>query len=336
MTLTSRARLERTLEAHGTEFEFVQVLRILKRMYPDRAAVGGWDNPADEVARFSVPPTLAFPSSQVARLTLPLPGDPVPAKLAVRFFGLTGPQGVLPHVYTEHAGARSRARDNAFRDFLDLFHHRSLSLFYRAWESTRTAIASERGAEDRLRRHLLDIAGAGTDALRRQRDVPEAVIAAYAGLLALRSRPAAGMVQLIAGTFHVKVSIEQFVGEWRPVRDQGQVRLDDDGLDGQLGAAVIGNAVYDPHARVRLRLGPLSRRQFDDFLPGGRFHEDLCRLARLYADDQVGVEAQLVLARDEVPGASLGVTDAPRLGFGSWLRARPPVHDADDVRLTLC
>ena len=68
------------------------------------------------------------------------------------------------------------------------------------------------------------------------------------------------------------------------------------GWTGSLGAAVIGDAVYDPHARVRLRLGPLSRRQFDDFLPGGRFHAGGCaRLARLYADDQVGVEAQLVL-----------------------------------------
>ncbi len=354
-----RVALERALSAHGTGFDFVQATRLLMRLYPEKAAIGGWDDPAREVVRYSVPPSFAFPASEIAKLDMPMmpvapvaPGEKpttviaaaaaasasprTQARMAVRFLGATGPQGVLPHVYTAHAASRARVRDTAFRDFLDLFHHRVLSLFYRAWERHHPMVSAERGDEDRLRAHLLDMVGAGTAGVRAQSVVGADTLAYYAGLLALRTRPAIGLAQLIADHFRVPATVEQFVGEWQPLRHGGQCALGDDGFDGQLGAAVVGNAVYDPLAKVRLRLGPLTRAQFDAFLPGGGSYESLRQLARLYADDQVGVEAQLVLQRDEIPGATLGTQGSPALGFGSWLRAKPPVRDADDVRLTLC
>ena len=355
----NRARLERALSEEGTSFEFVQAMRLLMRLYPERAAIGGWDDPAREVVRLSVPPSLDFPPSEIAQLDLPdsdgrvassgVPGGAASlratttrkvarsqAAMSVRFFGLTGPQGVLPHVYTVHAAARVRARDTAFRDFLDLFHHRLLSLFYRAWERHRTTVSAERGAEDRIRSHLLDIAGAGTAGVRKQSAVGADTLAYYAGLLALKTRPAVALAQLVADHFGVATSVEQFVGQWQPLRHGGQLSVGADDDDGVLGAAVVGDAIFDPMARVRLRIGPLSRAQFDAFLPGGRSHEALRQLARLYSDDQVGVEAQLVLARDDIPAAAVGVLGAPVLGFGTWLRSRPPARDADDVRLLLC
>lgn len=342
-----RAVLERTLTEQGTQFEFFQAMRLLMRLYPEKAAVGGWEDPAREVVRLSVTPTLAFPPSEITQLTLPVTppaaGEEVTkgkskrqAQMAIRFLGMTGPQGVLPHVYTEHAMVRARARDTAFRDFLDLFHHRLLSLFYRAWERHRTAVASERGAEDRVRSHLLDLAGVGTPELQTRATLPVNTIAYYAGLLAMRTRPAIGLAQLVSDYFQVAVSVEQFVGDWQPLRNGGQVSIGADNADGMLGMGVIGNAVFDSLSRVRLRVGPLTRAQFDAFLPGGASHDALCRLARFYADDQAGVEAQLVLAKDQVPAAALGMSGAPVLGFGTWLRAKPAARDTDDVRLTLC
>jgi type VI secretion system protein ImpH len=349
-----RTALAGALATDGTTFEFVQAMRLLMRLYPKRAAIGGWDDPAREVVRLAVPPSLAFPPSEIARLDLP-PGAvdapdastaTQPARMSVRFLGLTGPQGVLPHLYTEHAATRTRAKDTAFRDFLDLFHHRALSLFYRAWERYRTTVTAERGGEDRLRAHLLDFVGVGTSGVQRASAVDMDTLAFFSGLFALRSRPALGLAQLVGSAFEVPASVEQFVGQWQSLRHGGQLNVGSETDDGQLGFGVVGDAVFDPMARVRLRLGPLTRAQFDSFLPGGSSHARLRELARLYVDDQVGVEVQLVLARAHVPATQLGVATAgdasapastpPTLGFGSWLRARPRRDDADDVRLTLC
>jgi len=337
----ARRRLEGVLEREGTGFEFFQLMRLLQRMHPDRDPVGGWSDPRGEVARMHVIPTLAFPPSEISGVEITSSGprrkrrDNEPARVGVRFFGLVGPQGVLPQGYTEYAAGRARARDTGLRDFLDLFHHRLLSLFYRAWERHHTSVALERGDEDRIHAHLLDLVGAGNAIGQRKSVLPPDTMAYYAGLLALRSRPALGLAQLVSDYFGVTATVEQFVGEWRMLPDGGQVCLGDDDADGRLGQAVIGSAVYDPHSRVVLRLGPLSRAQFDTFLPQGRHHKVLKSLAQFYADDEVGVDAQLVLARDEVPSASLGTSTSPRLGFGTWLRNRTPTRDPDDVLLRL-
>jgi len=339
-TVPRQRRLERALQRSGPEFSFFQAVRLLHRLSPKRAPIGGWADPATEAVRFGVPPSLAFPLSEIATLDLPeaeAGGAPArrPARMGVRFFGLTGAQGVLPHGYTEHASARARAKDTAFRDFLDLFHHRLLSLFYRAWERYRPMLAAERGEEDRLRSHLLDLVGVGTPAIQAASPIPPDVLAHYAGLLASRTRSALGLAQLAMDYFGVEATVEQFVGEWRPLSGGGQLCLGDEGLDGTLGAAVVGDAVYDPHAAIRLRLGPLPRRQFRAFLPGGPDHPRLQDLIRCYVAGQVQVRVRLVLRQGEATRATLGGPDAPTLAFGTWLGGRHRTTDPDDVEFPM-
>jgi type VI secretion system protein ImpH len=48
-----------------------------------------------------------------------------------------GPSGVLPYNYTELVIDRLRNKDRALAEFLDIFHHRMISLFYQAWEKYR-------------------------------------------------------------------------------------------------------------------------------------------------------------------------------------------------------
>ncbi|MGZ8411667.1 MAG: type VI secretion system baseplate subunit TssG [Gemmatirosa sp.] len=348
-----RAALLRMMRREPTSFAFMQAVRLLGRLRPDRAAVGGWADPADEVARFGVHPSLGFPPAEIQSIDLPestnggTPDDGPPARFAVNFFGLTGPQGVLPHVYTEHVAARTRARDTAMRDFLDLFHHRALSLYYRAWQQGHVATAHETGQHDRLYEHLLDIAGVGSAGLRERLPAADEALAFYSGLLAGRVRHADGLARIVGDYFAVPTEVEQFAGEWRRVDVGGQVTLGAPLDAGRLGFGILGDAAWDAEARVRLRLGPLTRPQFDAFLPGGDAHSTLVALARLYADDQVGVDAQLVLLRGAVAGCTLGApvsggpaqaapAGAPRLGRGSWLASRPMPRDPDDTVLTLC
>jgi type VI secretion system protein ImpH len=346
-----RARLLRAMRREPTSFAFTQAVRLLSRLRPERAPVGGWADPADEIARFGVHPSLGFPPSEIQALEVPESADGAgrddgpPARFVVNFFGLTGPQGVLPHVYTEHVAARTRARDTAMRDFLDLFHHRALSLYYRAWQQGHFATAHETGRQDRLYEHLLDLAGVGTAGLRERLPAHDEALAFYAGLLATRARPADGLARLVGDYFDVPAEVEQFVGEWRRVDAGGQCTLGEWRDAGRLGFGVLGDAAWDAQARVRLRLGPLTRAQFDAFLPGGEAHAALVSLARLYADDQVGVDAQLVLLRGAVAGCTLGApatrdssppAGTPRLGRGSWLASRPMPRDPDDTVLTLC
>jgi type VI secretion system protein ImpH len=328
--------LDAELRERATAFEFFQAVRTLERLLPHRTPVGGFGEPHDEIVRFTVHPDLAFPASEIYALDLPPDGGQ--ARLAVTFIGLTGPQGVLPYAYSELVAERVRARDTSLRAFLDLFHHRIISLFYRAWEKYRFQVSHERDRRDLLTQHLKDLIGLGVEGLQDRLGIRDEALLFYAGLLGPGQRSAAALQQLIADYFGVPATVEQFVGGWYRLTTETQcaVGLDEDASE-QLGlGAVVGDEVWDPQARVRLRLGPLTRQQYDQFLPGGDAHQPLRTLTRFFSGDQLDFEVQLVLVRDEVPGCVLGEqTPGTPLGWCTWMRSRPFRRDPDDTVLTL-
>jgi type VI secretion system protein ImpH len=61
--------------------------------------------------------------------------------VTVNFLGITGPQGALPTHYTQLLLRIARegrgAERTALRDWLDLFNHRLVALYFRAWEKYR-------------------------------------------------------------------------------------------------------------------------------------------------------------------------------------------------------
>lgn len=331
--------LESRLRRLPSAFSFFQAVRLLERLRPGKSQVGGFGDPADEVVRFTTPVTIAHPAAEISQIELP-EEEGERASMVVDFMGLTGPSGVLPHAYTMLVWERERARDNALHDFLDLFHHRAVSLFYRAWRKYRFTVAAESGSGDALSSHLVDLAGLGLDAVRKSLSVPEGAVAFYAGLLSLQPPGAIALEQLLEDYFRVPVDVEQFTGGWSPLMRRDLTAIDDEGLgpSGALGGgAVVGDEVWDPQDGVRIRIGPLSREQFDAFLPTGAEHERLRALTRLMSRGQVNVEAQLVLSRDAVPGLVLGRErdEEQRLGWTTWIRSVPFRRDPDEATFTL-
>ena len=328
--------LEQTLRDDPNSFGFFQAIRLLERLRPDRAPVGGFDHPDREVARFGANTSVAFPASEIQTLDLDVEG---PARVVVNFMGLNGPQGQLPLTYSLMVQDRERERDTALRDFLNLFNHRMLSLFYRAWEKTHFTVAHERDRSDPFTLHLLDLTGVGLEALRHRLPVPDETLIFYSGLLGIPSRPAVALERLLADHFAVPVTVEQFVGAWYPLDVPTQCELGDEAsASSRLGeGAVVGDEIWDQQARIRVRIGPLPRARYDEFLPGGAAHEPLRALTRFFGNDLMDVDVQLVLARDEVPGCVLGADDesATPLGWCTWLRTAPLAHDPDETILTL-
>jgi type VI secretion system protein ImpH len=327
--------LEEKLWENPTSFEFFQAVRVLERLLPERQPVGVFADPSAEVVRFSVNPDTAFPASEIQGLE---PGNGAPPRLTVNFMGLTGPEGVLPYDYSLLITERLRHRDRTLRDFFDLFHHRIISLFYRAWEKYRFAVSHERNRHDRLTLHLKDLLGLGVPALQQRLTVRDEALLFYTGLFGPQQRSAAALQQLLADYFGVPCEVEQFVGGWYPLSETTQCTLGDEGdASEQLGwGAVAGQEVWDPQARVRLRLGPLTRSQYDQFLPTGEAYEPLRTLTRFFCGEQFDFEVQLILARDDVPPCTLGA-DAPGipLAWCTWMRTREFSRDPDDTILML-
>jgi type VI secretion system protein ImpH len=318
--------------------QFFQAVRLMERLYPERNPVGLFVSPTSEVVQFSSVPTLAFPASEIQDLQFGKDGQP---KLFVNFMGLCAATGVLPHPYTEFLLERVRAKDRGPGEFFDIFNHRIIALFYRGWQKYRFYIAYERtgASDDVISARLLDLIGLGTKGLTHRMDIEDEACLYYAGLLSARRPTAQGLKQLLEDYFDVPVYVEQFTGTWNRLPPGNLTFLRDSGaFCERLGmGTIVGDEVWDQHGTVTIRLGPMNFERYQEFLPGANACRELQAWLRIYANREFDFIIQLVLEREETPGATLGEDSrqAPRLGWVSWIKNRPLGRDPDEATYRL-
>ena len=324
------------ISEHPSDFEFFQLVRLMTRLAPKSAPVGGFADPAKETVRFTAEPTLSFPPTEVRSLDFDADGPP---RLAVHFFGLIGALGVLPTQYTELVRERERSGDNALGEFFDLFQHRMLSLFVRAWERQRPGIGFERGADEPFQRILMSLIGLGTPGLAGRQAMSDQALVYYAGLLSQMPRSSSALEQIISEYFDSECEVIPFAGAWRPIDRDAQTRFRDrPGESESLGrGAVVGDEVWDQQSVIRLRLGPLPLVQYLEFLPGRSAYAPLRSLVKFFCGEDLDAEVQLVLKREETPRAGLDTEEgaSPQLGWVSWMFAKPLDRDPDETVLRL-
>lgn len=333
--------LERILFEEGYRFDFFQAVRLFERLYPQRRPVGRDAKPAQETVRFRSHPSLSFPPSQIYEITRPADGSR-PAEMTVAFLGLTGPSGVLPRHYTELLIERMRQKDHALREFLDLFNHRFISLFFRAWEKYHFPIGYERAASsqegyDPFTLCLFDLMGMGTKGLQERLGVEDETLLFYAGLMAQHPRSASALEGLLTAYFEVPIQTVQFAGQWLPLAEKDRSRLGASEANSTLSVnAVLGSRVWDQQAKFMLRVGPLSFAQFSEFLPSGMAFQPLVQLTRFFVGQEFDFDVRLVLKAAEVPRCRLGETgpNPARLGWSTWLKSREFSHDVEHATLT--
>ncbi len=164
----------------------------------------------------------------------------------------------------------------------------------------------------------------------------------YGGLLSCRPRSAIGLRAILLDYFGLGVEILQFRGRWLALEPSSQSRLAEGKAAKRLGVdAVIGERTWDIQGLFRVRLGPLTLKQFREFMPdrtrasgkGGGAAFKLANLVRLYAGPEFDFEVQLVLKAAQVPPCRLpeGRATGAILGWDSWLISGPMDVDADDA-----
>ncbi|MBL8825106.1 MAG: type VI secretion system baseplate subunit TssG [Planctomycetia bacterium] len=346
--------LEQKLFEQPTSFDFFQtvfILEVLHRgQHSSRIEI-------EEQFRLKTFPSLVFPSSSVKflRKKLHLVNKP---HIYVNFLGLIGPQGALPLHYTLKVLAASKLvkedglSTSPLQEWLDLFNHRFLTLFYRAWEkyrfpvayfhSNRLGIHQEKTAgkilsqTDDFTQALFSLIGLGVPGLRNRLRVesvdntssstqllaivPDEALLHYAGNLAHRPRHASGLQALLSDYFNLRVKVQVLKGQWLQLDASSQSQMSEDGHC-SLGEDVIaGERIWDFNSMFRISLGPLSYDRFVELLPDESHVKVrktfylLCQMTRFYVGPEFDFEVQLRLKGDEVPACELSNPGGSTLG----------------------
>jgi type VI secretion system protein ImpH len=330
------AVLEQLLQQQPYKFGFYQVLRRFECLYPRDPKIGTSLRPVNDVLRLAQEPTMAFSAATLNSFKIASKGphkERPRSKLKVNFFGLFGPNGPLPLHLTEYARDRLRnADDPTFSEFLDIFHHRMLSLFYRSWASAQPTVNFDRPQEDRFSTYTGALFGLGMPSLRDRDEIPDRVKLHFAGRLSPQNRNVEGLVVMIRSFFNIPVEIEQFIGEWIQIPDNCRCFLGESPETGTLGESiVIGAQVWECQQKFRLILGPLNVDEYERFLPGRESGKRLRAMVRNYVGDSMNWDVNLVLKKEKVMPIKLGENDL--LGWNTWLGDRVSDNDANDLTL---
>lgn len=358
------------------EFDFFQAVRLIElflmgeKQHPTPSPVGGDSGPHKEPIRFRAMPSLSFPPGQIASVRSrtkqnseapnsestrdqtngssgkrSISADRIPVDMMVSFMGLTGPNGVLPQHYTSLVIERSHQsiKDDTLREFFDLFNHRAISFFYRAWEKYRFQFGYERNLfaaeyqDDLFTRCLFSLVGLELPGLRHQFSFDDQALIFYGGLTAQRCRNAIGLEQILQSYFDVPTKVIQFVGQWLDLPEELQTSLPSAanplGQNLQLGeSAVIGSRAWDVQSRFRVRIGPLPSEKFEQLLPGETLNS-IAEMIRFYVGPEKDFDIQLVLQRQDISALKLSKDGSPKplLGWNTWLSPSSRKVDTADA-----
>jgi type VI secretion system protein ImpH len=306
-------------------------LRRLENIYRDKPRTGQAVRPAEEPVRFAQEPTLSFAPTTLHDLVQGEDGRP--PRLTEYFFGLLGPQGPLPLHLTEYAYDRlHNFADPTFVRFLDVFHHRMLALFYRAWADAEPTVNFDRPENDRFSGYIASLIGYGLPSLRDRDAMPDLAKLHYSGRLVGHTRHPEGLRAMLVGFFGVTVTIREFVGDWMTIPEDSRLRLGESRTTGTLGlSSVIGGRVWGCHQKFRIRVGPLDMADYQRLLPRGDSLKRLVAIVKNYLGEEFAWDVNLVLKKQQVQPTELGRFG--QLGWDTWLTPRPQQTDADDLML---
>ena len=313
---------------------FYPLMLLLERLEKDRSPVGTGGSPGEEGIRFKHDPALSFSSADVSQVevrTGRLDPDTLERgkdfyEVTTSFLGLTGSASPLPSYLGEELLQEEAERT---RDFLDIFHHRLLSLLFRALVRYDVANGWVSDGSDAWSRRLLSLVGFDVE---RPSRLPPWRLLRLSPLLNDGEVTAPALEVAIADLLddEAGVKVEEFVGTWALLEPSDLTSLGRSRA--QLGRdLLLGRSVFDRAGKFRIVIGPLTRASYLRF---GEGSEALRRIASLVAAVLPGTleyEVVLWLEREAAPCLELSSLGRTRLGKDSWLggqrrEARIPVR----------
>lgn len=124
----------------------MSLMRAVAARHPSMQAPGKTTLPSQELFWLGQVSNMAFSPREIARISQ----EDNKLKLQLYGLGIWGPQGAMPLHISELAYSRDEQNDHTLIDFIDIFHHRALSLFYRVRYLSQDTATLDRKDDERF------------------------------------------------------------------------------------------------------------------------------------------------------------------------------------------
>lgn len=273
-----------------------------------KATLGGTTPAEAEPVRFTNELSMAF----IGRTHTKVQDKPGQAEVKTSLFGLLGPIGAMPFVYSELVSRADRANDTAIKDFFNVFSHRSASLMYLAWRKSRMSLEFRPGATAEKQKKISSMLEGFTGVS----ELPERIAwldferdrALFsADLFARRVRNAHGLQQLLNRQFGMDFTIEEFVGNWEPLPDEARSSFGNPDNKMRLGYnTIVGSRTWQVQSNFRVVISFPTAEQYRKLQPGSESLRRIQLAIRLYCTPELMSRIQIVVRGDVINPGSIG------------------------------
>lgn len=297
------------------ELGFFRFVALVERLATGAVRIGE-DGPLNEEAiRFRHDPALTFNASDITSVSA-LRGETLRLEVVTSFLGLTGAATPLPLYFSEEF-----AGEGSQQGFLDLFHHRLLSLLYRAFIKYQISAEATGSGDDTWARRLLALAGIDAQTQPKALETRTLLSLLPAMVYARRSPDALenALAVVIGGELPgVRVRVEPFVGQWAVLDSRDLCRL---GVsNSRLGAEIVlGTRMFDRTSKFRIEIGPVDSQGYQRLGAGSPLRNNIDATVALFVNDWLTYDVVVTVDQTRQRMALSAAGGGSRLGVDSWL-----------------
>ncbi|WP_103704104.1 type VI secretion system baseplate subunit TssG [Paraburkholderia eburnea] len=315
---------------------FIRFCELIELAAPDAPPLGTTDSPAREPVRFRSRPQLGFPGREIDAVEYDADSPSAPPAVRTTFLGFYGVDARMPAYFADEV-AQHRDGAEALSAFLDLFHHRVATQFYRVARKYRYPVGFRRDGTDPVSRYLLSFVGFGFSTSARrgapaftptdsaQEPVSRSArhslasvadkrrLLSMLGLAMQKTRTAEGLAGVLRHAVpDGPITVEEFYPVWRELDEVEAAPLGEQCL--------LGRGFYDRANTVRVTFTPVTREGVLALVPGRPAHREVMALLRFYLgyESEAHLEMQV---RPELMPAPLLSPQQTTLGFTAQLAA---------------
>lgn len=307
-------RLSEALLADAPRMNFFRLCELIELAAPGHPPLGTTDSPANEPVRFRSNGRLGFPGREIDAVERDPDHPGAPPVVRTNFLGLYGVDARMPSYFVDEVAQR---RDGAepLAAFLDLFHHRIVTQFYRVARKYRYPLGFRRDGGDEVSRYLLSLLGLGLGGSAVSNTVPTQKLLSMLGLASQRTRTAEGLAGVLQ---HAVPDAGVRVDEFHPVWTRLPAGADERRPLGQ--NCVLGRGFFDRANAVRVVITPRTADLVQGLMPGHAQHREVMALLRFYLGHTAHACIEMHVRTSLMPAPALN-DGAVRLGYSTQLPA---------------
>ncbi|PCE27311.1 type VI secretion protein [Paraburkholderia acidicola] len=289
---------------------FFRFCELVELAAPGRPPIGTTDSPANEPVRFRSRARIGFPTREIDAVEYDVDNPAMPPAMRTTFLGLYGVDARMPAYFVDEV-AQNREGAEPMSAFLDLFHHRVVTQYYRVWRKYRYPAGFRSAGTDDISRYLLSFAGLGIGNPETGTAVGTRKLLSMLGLTGQKTRTVEGLAGVLQHAVpDAWIAVEEFYPVWVNVEGREPAALGENCL--------LGRGFYDRSNSVHVVITPQTRESVLGLMPGRGNHREVMALLRFY----LGYEAQAHLemhVRAELMPAQLLNSDQVSLGYTTQL-----------------